>query len=258
MVLTSHQIALLVVICVLGSIPIISGIAFLYWGKIVRWLSKTIYSIKFPHRLIEIIIRFPGNKFDKIYRLLPDEKRLGIGTGEYFFTEQNLSKHGQMLDKLVWRDKSKKLHFHYTPDFNGLIRDNMTKEEIKTYNAKPIDSYFISEEMLTKDKELKVPTVEYWFNCPNPIVFDFTHKQINLTSKQLKEYKENDLVKKLLRLSQEEMKMILIIILIGVAIIVGGISAYKSSQVYDGLIKAGVIVKDFIPILFIPLIKKRK
>jgi hypothetical protein len=52
--------------------------------------------------------------------------------------------------------------------------------------------------------------------------------------------------------------MILIIILTAIAVLCSGISAYKSSQIYEGLIKAGLIAKEFIPILFIPLIKKRK
>jgi hypothetical protein len=241
-------------------IPIIAGILFLYWDKLVRAITKKIYSIKFPHKIVEIIIRYPANKFDKIYRLLPDEQRLGIGSGEYFFTESNLAKHNQMLDKLIFKDKSKKLCFHYEPDFTGVIKDlnNMTAEEKKLFNAKKSPVYFITEGMLTKDKEGKMPTIEYWFNCPNPIEFDFTHKEIKLTSKMLKEYKQNDLVQKLLRLSGEEMKMLIIIILVGICMMICGYNAYTTSQIHDAMIKAGIITKSFIPFIVVPIIAKKR
>jgi hypothetical protein len=259
MSLSSHQIVLLCLIVFLSLIPIIAGILFLYWDRIVRAVTKKIYSIKFPHKIIEIIIRYPANKFDKIYRLIPDEQRIGIGSGEYFFTESKLAKHSQMLDKLIFKDKSDKLCFRYEPDFKGIIKDfkDMTPDEKKMFNAKKNPVYYITEEMLTKDKDGKMPTIEYWFNCPNPIEFDFTHKEIKLTSKMLKEYKENDLVQKLLRLSGEEMKMLIIIILVGICLIMGGYNAYISTQIHDGLVKAGIIAKSMIPLIAIPILNKK-
>ena len=212
--LTNTQIGLLVLIMVLSSVPIISGILFMYWDRITRFVSYHYYTKRFPHRAVEIIMRFPANKFDKIYRLLPDEKRLGMLNGEYHFDEANLSKEVALKDKIIFQDKSKRLCFNYSPDFK-MIKEGKLKQENNS------SVYYINEDMLNVDKnKISLPVMEYFYNCSSPINFDYDKKEIVVSAKKLKDYKDDNLIVKLLTLAKENMKIMLIIILVALNLII--------------------------------------
>jgi hypothetical protein len=169
---------------------------------------------KFPHKIIRIIVRYPANKYDTIFRLLPDSRRLNIDDGEYYMTENDLSKNKDLFDKMVYRTSDKKIAFNYEPELKLL---KGTKLETQKHRK----TYYIDESMITRQKDDdKMPTLEYWFNSPSPILFNFDASEIQLTSKQLKEYKENDLVSKLLRLNDEKMMFMLLMIITGINLIV--------------------------------------
>jgi len=204
--LTELQIGLLVLIMVLSAVPLISGLLFLYWDRITRFVSYHYYTKRFPHRAIEIIMRYPANKFDKIYRLLPDEKRLGMMNGEYHFDEHNLSKEVEMRDKLIFLSKDKRLCFEYNPTFK-MSKDLHCKS----------NRYYINEDMLNVDKnKVSLPVIEYFYNVSTPINFDYERKELVVSAKKLSDYKNDTLITKLLTLAKENMKIMLIIILVAI------------------------------------------
>jgi hypothetical protein len=224
MVMTSKQIILLVVIIFLSLVPIISGILFLYWSRITRFVSKKVYSARMPHKMIMAVMHFPGNKIDRVYRIIPDNKKMGISNGDYYFTQDNLASQKELHDKVIFKNKNKKLCFKYDAKFDGLIKENMTKEEydklMKTSN-KGNDVYFINEDMLSMDRvDNKTPEVHYWFNNPNPIIFDFAKEKIDVTAKDVRSLIESEVVQRLLKLAQQSMQMMLLIIIGGLNLII--------------------------------------
>lgn len=199
---------------ILSAIPLVTGILIFYWERIVRAITKQVYLFKYPHKVIRIIVRFPGNRYDTIFRLLPDSRRLNIDDGEYYMTENDLAKNKELFEKIVYKTSNKKIVFQYTPEAKFL-------KDVKLKDKSFDKTYYIDENMICKQKDDdRMPTLEYWFNSPSPIFFNFDASEIQLTSKQLKEYKENDLVSKLLRLNDEKMMFMLMIIISGINLLI--------------------------------------
>jgi hypothetical protein len=162
--------------------------------------------IKYPHKVMRIIIRYPANQFEEVFRLLPDEKRINLSSGEYFFEQTFLNKNKELLDKLVYKTNEKKIAFTHT----GI---NKNGKEVK-------NEYYINENFLNKSKDVKMPTIEYWFGCPEPIEFNFEKNKVTITAKQLETYKKSDLISKLFRLNEEKMMFMLIIILVAINLLI--------------------------------------
>lgn len=255
---SNAQIISLILIIFLSLIPILSGVLFLFWHKIMLVVTKKVYSIKFPHKIFCARIHFPGNKIERIYRIIPDTRKLGINTGAYHFTQDNLLTSKNLHDKLVFKDKNKKLCFKYESDFTGIIKDHLSKEEANKLISKSNNNiYYITEEMIGKTlDDNKIPEIDYWFNNPNPINFDFANERVDITARDVKELIESEVATKLLKLAQQNTQMIIIIVICLICAAVAIFNAYKTNQIFDSLKKAGVI-KEMIFLIAVPYVSNK-
>lgn len=236
MTFSNDQIIKLILIIFLSLIPLISGVLFLFWHKIILVLTKKVYSIKFPHKIFCARIHFPGNKIERAYRIIPDTRKLGIHTGAYHFTQDNLLISKSLHDKLVFKDKNKRLCFKYEADFAGLIKENISKEDIaKLYSKGNNNVYYINEEMISKARDdNKIPEIDYWYNNPNPIIYDFSNSRVDITARDVRELIESEVATRLIKLAQQNMQMLLLMV-IGIINVI--LSVIIMSKLFDWIKK---------------------
>jgi hypothetical protein len=151
-------------------------------------IRKKWYELRFPEKLIKIIIHYKSNYFKEYWRLIPDDKKLIIEGKSYNYTDKSVIRSSDAFVK-----KDKKDNYYVT--ILG-----------KKYN--------INDKYKLKKRWNKYPEIHYYFNLPLPINFDMSNKKIEFSSKQMEEMKENDLFAKLLTLDTERRNQILIMIVV--------------------------------------------
>ena len=167
--------------------------------KIKKWF----YNIKYPHKIIKAQIHYPNNKHENLIRLLPIDNEIKDDKELYFFHQDDMSKHIDMHDKFAFKKKNdEKVYFRHV--------DKESKKEC---------DYVLDLSVLHKEYDKDIPEIHYFAGCPNPIIFDFDKKTLDLSSKQLDEFKQNDLVSKLLRLSDELNLLMIILIVVCVTLL---------------------------------------
>jgi len=148
-------------------------------------IKRKYYEIRYPEKLIKTVIHYKSGMFKEYWRIIPDDNFLKCEGKIYNFLNTNLIKGNDLfIDKE--KDKSK-------------IQINGNTYELKDFS-------------IIKKRWRKYPEIHYFFNSPNPIFFDVGKKKVDLSSKQLESFKENDLFAKLLTMETE--KRILTILLI--------------------------------------------
>ena len=192
------------------SVPIGLIIWTIYGKRIREGLIKFWIYTRYPEKALRIIIRYPSNKYDELIRIMPNENRLKIGDGEYFFDEKDIIKKDELKERFLCVDSNKRVYFEFK-------------------NKK----YYVDDKKIVKRTSDDTPTIEYFYNCPSPIVYEFDKKKISLSSKQLKEYKENDLVSKLLSLKEQDMMLLILLIGMGLNAILTIIVLCKQFGLFD-------------------------
>lgn len=158
----------------------------IYWRR--EYIREKYYKIRFPEKVIKIVIHYKTGLFTEFWRLIPDLKYFIFNSKQYLYHDKKVIKENDFFIK-----GDKKL----TATIDG-----------KDYN--------LNEKLKIKGKKRKYPEIHYFYNNPNPIDFDFSDTKAELSSKELQQFKDNDLFLKLLTLSDTESKiMILMIICIG-------------------------------------------
>jgi len=66
----------------------------------------------------------------------------------------------------------------------------------------------------------KYAEIHYFYNYPHPISYDMSKKKVDLSSKQLKDFKENDLFTKLLTAEAERNLMFFLMAMVGINMLV--------------------------------------
>lgn len=179
-----------------GILSVLGAAAYWYRERII----EKFYKVKFPERLIKVVIHYDNTFFREFYRLVPDAKTFSIHKKTYQYDENSLLKN---KDFMLLLDAK---HDSYTARIEG-----------KDYPIKEIQKII--------KKEGRFPEIHFFVNSPIPIEFDIKKKDIYLTAKQIEMFKENDLFVKLLSLKDEQAKLtfiviLLIIVLLGIAIII--------------------------------------
>ena len=148
-------------------------------------LRKKYYEIRFPERLIKIVMHYEGAMFKVYWRLIPEKEHFMIGKQVYQFAEKNLIREN---------------------DFFAYLKDNKPKVKIDG------KEYDLMESMQIKYRWSRYPEIHYFYNVPLPIDFRTLEKKIEFTSEQLGLFKENDLFNKLLTL-QENFPLLLVVLI---------------------------------------------
>lgn len=154
-----------------------------FWETIKGKAFKTFY----PERAIKCVIHYPNSMVKYVWRLLPDNNLLKIGKGKYIYSDTESQK---LKDKFVLTDKTNK-------EEQKVLIDGVE------YNFKTL--------CLCKKRFDDVPEIHYIYNNPLPIDFNSYIKrkkdgttELDFTSSQLEQIKNNDLFAKLLALDFEE------------------------------------------------------
>lgn len=150
-------------------------------------LKKGYYSIKYPEKLLKIVIHYSSNYFKEYWRIIPDN--------EEFEIEGRLYKYS---DKLILKDN----------DFFLRKKDN------KLYAHLDGKDYEVTERYKLLYRWRSYPELHYFFNNPTPIDFDLSKKSLEFSSKQLQEFKDNDLFAKLLTMDTQKSMLMFIFMLV--------------------------------------------
>lgn len=144
------------------------------------------YELRFPEKLIKVVMHYPSKMFRIYWRLIPDEESFTIESKTYSFEDKSLLKDNEL--------------FTYRKDTGHYLKVN--KKE-----------YLIDDLLKIKTRWKRYPEVHYFFNKPSPIDFDFTKKKIDISASQLDKFKKSDLFVKLLTLTENKQIIVFAIIL---------------------------------------------
>lgn len=151
-----------------------------------EWIRKQYYKIRFPEKLIRIVIHYKTNYFKVYWRIIPDVDTIKLDGKNYAFNSKLILNPNDVFAKAK-KGTGLKL---------GV--------EGKWYNVDNL--------LKIKSRWNKYPELHYFYNAPNPIQFDMSKKKIEFSSKQLKDFKENDLFSKLLTLDTQSTMIFLVLV----------------------------------------------
>ena len=177
---------------------ILVGAVAIYWYR--ESLKRTYYQIRFPEKLLKIVVHYKNNYFKEYFRLVPDNKEFVLESKSY-----------QYDDKSVLRDN------------NFFIR----KKKAQLVAVIDGKEYDINSKLKLIKKWRVYAELHYFFNIPTPINFDMSKKSLSFSSKQLQDFKDNDLFAKLLTLDTEKNMLMFILIVSILGLIVGGVILAK-------------------------------
>lgn len=160
-------------------------------GVIIYWkreqIKRIYYEIRYPEKLLKIVIHYPSSLFKVYWRLIPDHEDMNIAGMNYKYDKDSVIKRQDFFAKLSKND--------YKVVIEG-----------KTYTVN--DIYKISK------RSKKFPELHYYYNSPMPLCFNFDTKVLEFSSKQLEEFKQNDLFGKLLTLDTERNKLTIVMLVV--------------------------------------------
>lgn len=154
--------------------------AFMYWFR--EWIKFKLYKFRFPEKILRVIIHYKSNQYRTYYRVIPDRNTFVIEGKSYNFDDKNIVKNNDFY-----------------------VDDNIIKIDKKQYKFNEI--YGI------KARKDSIMEIHYWYNDPSPLQFNFEDNSIEFNSKQLQDFKENDLFAKLLTLAEEKNMLRLLFII---------------------------------------------
>ena len=169
-----------------SSIILFSGIVIYYFREKIR---KKYYLFRYPEKTIRIYIHYPNNKFKVFYRLIPEDDFFTIKGLKYNYNDKNV-----ITDNLFCK-------YDREGDYTIII-------EGKKFNL-------IKDKIITLPKRQSVSEVHFFYNVANPMIFNCNKKVVDFTSKQLNDFKENDLFNKLLTMKETD-NLIKFLLILGV------------------------------------------
>ena len=139
---------------------------------------------RFPEKVIKIIIHYPSGLYKRYWRLIPETDDFTFDGRNYNFTDESIIKEND---------------FFIRPDQSKLI----AIVEGKTY--------ILDDRVKIKDKSMRFPEIHYVYDIPTPINFSHSSNELKFNTKQLADFKDNDLFKKLLTLEGEKSMLVFVI-----------------------------------------------
>lgn len=172
----------------------------LFIGVLIYFFREKIkekyLKIRWPERVIRIIIHHPGSQyFNEYWRLIPDREDFTIGNKTYLYSDPAVIKKNESY---AYQDKD-------------LLK-------IKVWGKE----YILDKNYKIRQRWERWPEIHYIDGVPNPIDFyNIIDSNIKFTSRDLELFKENDLFQKLLTLQGEKAIMVMLIIMTFINLILG-------------------------------------
>lgn len=167
------------------------GVVAIYFFK--EWIRKQYYKIRFPEKLLRVVIHYKSQHFKVYWRIMPDTDTFRIDGKNYAYNDKSILNPNDVFVKHIGT-------------------------ELKLGIAGKF--YNVDDLLKIKNRWQNYPELHYFYNCPNPINFDLSNKKIDFTSKQLKEFKENDLFAKLLTLDTQSKLLFIVLIVTAVGALI--------------------------------------
>ena len=202
----------------MSSIVMFIGVI-LYWKR--EFFRKKYYSIRFPEKVIRVVIHYKTGLYRVFYRIIPHDDLFRLEKGLYYYDKDVVRKeHDIFVAKGRGKDEDSKI----------LVVKNIFTKSVKGKDKVKFgdtEEYDYQEYFQIKEKGKKYPEIHYMHRVPNPISFDFEHKKLDFSSTQLKDFKDNDLLQKLLAMKGQKSLMMLMFLAIMVNI---GITAFLMAR----------------------------
>ncbi len=180
-------------------------VAIIIWFMRERIL-KAYYTIRYPEKVIKVIIHYKTGLYKVYYRLIPTNTLFKIQKTPYYYDKKVVTKEHEFFIAKQHRKEPILLIVK-----NLFVKKKGKKEIIKIGDT---EEYEFKEFFRIKEKGRKYPEIHYLFNYPNPLKFDLDTEDLQFTSKQLREFKENDLISKLLTMKGERNLMMMLMIMV--------------------------------------------
>lgn len=154
-----------------------------FYKEIIR---KKYYEIRFPEKLLKIVMHYKSGYFKEYWRMIPETEEFVIDSKIYKYSDKKVLKDNEFY--------LRKKNAEITATIDG-----------KEYN--------INDKCKLIKRWRSYPELHYFYNIPLPIDFDMSDKALEFSSKQMQEFKENDLFSKLLTLDNQNNILTFILIL---------------------------------------------
>ena len=149
-------------------------------------IRKHYYIVKCPELLIKAIMHYEGNMIREYWRIIPINEEIFIAGQCYGFDKTYLLK--------------------FSEDF--------AEKKKEQWIIKIGDKEFKFNKPAVITKRFRAfPEIHYFYNVPVPIRFDAIKGKVEFSTDALEQFKENDLLKKLLTLEDEKRMMILLMVI---------------------------------------------
>lgn len=158
---------------------------FIYWKR--EYFIKKYYQLRFPEKIIKVILHFDTGLYREYYRLIPDNNEFKIDRKTYRFDDKEILKNNTFY-------AIKKGDIEYIIIGNNKYKVNRMFGISDRYKRNEIE-------------------IHYLHNVPDPIDFNMKDKEIKLSSRNLAQYNENNLFVQLLTMNQQKMTSIMLMIL---------------------------------------------
>lgn len=155
-------------------------------------LLKKYYMFRFPEKIIKIIIHYKSNRYRVYWRVIPDTNFFKLHGNTYNYDDVSVQKENDFFIM----EKGKEFPI------------------VRVKDGKEVKEYYLNEYYSLKERKDKFLEIHYWYNDPNPISFNFDQRLLDLNSKQLQTFKDNDLFTKLLTLETEKKMLMFLFILV--------------------------------------------
>lgn len=184
----------------------------LFFGGILAWwkreqIRKFYYKVRFPEKLIRVVIHYPSNLYKVYWRLVPSDKLIKLDGKKYIYDKEQIGK-----DKELFIAKQKR-------DTGVVFATDTIHEKQKgnkQYFLIDFKEYEFKDFFMVREKGNTYPEIHYYFNNPFPIEFNQDIDKNQLAGEQLRDFIENDLLSKLLTLKGEKVMFMLMLILVGI------------------------------------------
>ena len=170
-------------------------------------LKGVYYRMRWKERVIKVVIHYTSSIYKIYWRLIPDESVVKVDKKMYLYDERSILHNKESY-------MSKPGHgakdFLIVSDYAVVDTDKKGRQTIKIEGEK---EYVLTDIGRIKDKSSQYPEIHYFYNKPEPILWDIAGQKQEFSSLSLKEFKENDLFGKLLRMKMERSLLMFLLIL---------------------------------------------
>lgn len=159
-----------------------------------EWIKEKYLKIRFPEKVIKIVIHYPGTQwFSVFWRLIPDKPNFILAGKTYLFDDETIIKQN---------------------DFYAIKKDDSFKVKVDGI------TYDLNTNFKVRKRGQPYPELHYIWNVPEPLDFKLSTEQIEMASTQLDKFINNDLFTKLLTM-QGEKSMIMFLMILGAVNLLG-------------------------------------